>query len=698
MEKRNNKMIDRISNNIQNLLNLSYLKTFQASPDNKRLLKISSDKIHKSIDNLMDNVSSINGVSNISLLYSRLGDLHNDKEIVGEIDKLFGENGTANIDSMMSLYMENKHIKDYEAEIDIVCKYMPLLEDSLEFKQELVLSADDLRKDFISFKNKTGNLEGLIANIESVKDTYQLQDKIKDIYYQTSKYGEEFYFVSPYSKLLKNELGRKGSNITTIKESTLKEEKISLEGTGISEFNITIDHNIPDSIIREAKQTNIKFDSIFNDKNDNDLVPDNTIDGLVTNNKNTNDVNVNGCYVKRLDRGKVLPIYIEDTCLGYFYVDVEEDSTMDHFMQNMNDPTIAMKKNRIELNNSADNNMRDNVLKSIANKVTSLVDNKFINNNESLKREIYLLMKYSHEHNNGMININLKFLSPDEVFHFYFKKDPKTNRGISDLHRAIIPAKLYCSIYIANAFAILTRGQDKRVYYVKQSVDTNISQLMLNTINQIKKSNFGLRDLNNLETILNITGRFNDYIIPTNSSGDSPINFEVMNGQDVQVKTEFLEILETLAVNSTGIPIELLQMRRNQIDFAIQAISTNTKVLRHGISRQSKVQKMLSPFLTKIYNYEFNENEVLTLILPPAFHGNMDNVTMMVENTINMCNALSVIEYGDNPDTELDQEISIFKRLYARRVLGSLIDIDDIDNLKAKAKIMAKVDKKKEEE
>ena len=94
------------------------------------------------------------------------------------------------------------------------------------------------------------------------------------------------------------------------------------------------------------------------------------------------------------------------------------------------------------------------------------------------------------------------------------------------------------------------------MYYVKQSVEQNIAKTMLKTINEIKKSNFGVRQVENINNVLNITGRFNDYIIPRSADGTSPIEFEVMQGQQIEIKTELLNLLEESAINITGVPIE----------------------------------------------------------------------------------------------------------------------------------------------
>lgn len=704
--KKNNNMIQKISNNIQKLIDLTYTKTYNSPTLDKKSLERSTGDIHKSIDNIMSNVYSKTGRNNISMLYNRLNDYNNDKDLFKQIEMQFGGTAVNNMDSILSIFLENKFIADLDNEIDIICKYMPLLEEALETKVDIMLSADNVNKNFVTFKNKKGDMDGLVSKLDRLKDVYDIEDKIRSIAFNTCKYGEQFYIVAPYSELLEDQLNnnkllstRMKENSLIINESTIIENIFENDNKLFDSIDINVYNGMPEEFITEAKAlSNRSHDVVFDNSSSEQLImPDGlSLMGGKNNKKEQNvKVDINGCYVKQVDRKNVIPVYIENTCMGYFYVEVT-DNTMEHYIQNMNDPTISLKRNRIELTNS-DINMRDSLLRNIADRITSQINLKFIKNNESFKRELYLIMKYSHEHSNGSIGMNLRFIKPDHMFHFYYKKDEKSHRGISDLYKSLIPAKLYSCIYISNVFAILTRGQDKRVYYVKQQIDTNISQLMLNTINQIKKSNFGLRDLNNLETILNITGRFNDYIIPTNSSGDSPINFEIMQGQDIQIKTELLDLLESLAVDSTGVPLELVQSRRNTTDFAIQVQTANIKVLRHALARQSRLQKLLSPFITSIFNYEYASNEHIMVVLPSTFHNNTDNTTILIENTINMVNSIALIEYGDNPDPEKEKEIYQFKRLWCRRYLGSVIDIDQIDELKKEANMLANIDKKKEE-
>jgi hypothetical protein len=270
--------------------------------------------------------------------------------------------------------------------------------------------------------------------------------------------------------------------------------------------------------------------------------------------------------------------------LGYYYF--EFDNNQGIFDERytttgmVNTITGLMNSNRDE--NFDMLQRREELLRTIASQLADKIDTEFINDNQDLKKEIYYILKYNDDFNNAAAmhtNIRVSYIPPEDIHHMYFKLDEDTGRGISDLKLSLIPAKLWVAIYITNCLAIMTRGNDKRVYYVRQSVETNISKTLLKTINEIKKSNFGIRQVENINSVLNVTGRFNDYIIPRGSDGQSPIEFEVMQGQQVEIKTELLNLLEESAINPTGVPIEIIQNRQSP-DYAMQLTMSNSKFLR----------------------------------------------------------------------------------------------------------------------
>ena len=281
-----------------------------------------------------------------------------------------------------------------------------------------------------------------------------------------------------------------------------------------------------------------------------------------------------------------------------------------------------------------------------------------------------------------MRNIRVSYIPPEDINHIYFELDENTGRGISDLNLALIPAKLWVAIYITNCLAIMTRGNDKRVYYVRQSVESNISKTLLKTVNEIKKSNFGIRQIQNINNVLNITGRFNDYIIPRGADGNSPIEFEVMQGQQIEIKTELLNLLEEAAINSTGVPLELIQSRQSP-DYAMQLTMSNTKFLRFVYGRQSLFQQMIQPLLTKIYDIEYGTTDSIDVTLPPPLFINVTNTNQLIVNTSDFCNSIVEIFMGDSQDDVIKAKVG--KKLKAY-YLGSYVNMGIINNAIEEAK------------
>lgn len=416
-------------------------------------------------------------------------------------------------------------------------------------------------------------------------------------------------------------------------------------------------------------------------------------DGLIAGGKvEPVKVNAIGCVVKELERDHVMPIYIDDLCMGYYYFEVrtmDKSENMMGFKNLLGDPLTNLKGGESSnAFNAVDNSRQDNVIKYIAGQLSRFIDKKFVNNNQDLSREIYMILKYNDIFNAPSVDlIKVTFIPPEDMIHFYFNFDKRLHRGVSDLAKSLIPAKIWSSLYITDSIAHLTRGQDKRVYYVKQTVDTNIAQTLLNTIAQIKQSNFGIRQFQNINAVLNITGRFNDYVIPTNASGEPPVQFEVMPGQDIKTPTDLMESLERVAVNATGIPYEIIQTR-NSVDYAMQLTMSSSKVLRWCYKRQELYQDMLSTLCTDLYNYEYNDSVEIKVTLPPPGFINVTNTNQLVDNTRTFVQSLVEIELGANGNSEEDDKLKAeYTKALFNHYIGTHIDASAHKDILEKCKL-----------
>ena len=242
--------------------------------------------------------------------------------------------------------------------------------------------------------------------------------------------------------------------------------------------------------INEAKEKN----SIFKDvaKKNDKLTRAATNDGLIIptelDNKDPNKISKDffGAVLERLPRENVVPVYIGKKCLGYYYFDFKEDPGACGFCGGHH-PTPGIS-NAANYSYEMTQDQQEMAIRFIASRISANIDTHFINTNKDLKEEIYAILQYNDKFDVARTNdIGVSFIPAEDIIHCYFELDEKTHRGISDLQKSVVPAMLYILLYLTDIMGKITRSTDKRVYYVKQNVETNVARTMMNVVQQIKK-------------------------------------------------------------------------------------------------------------------------------------------------------------------------------------------------------------------
>ena len=199
----------------------------------------------------------------------------------------------------------------------------------------------------------------------------------------------------------------------------------------------------------------------------------------------------------------------------------------------------------------------------------------------------------------------------------------------------------------------------------------------MNVINQVRQSNFNLRQIENLNNILNVTGRFNDLVIPQNANGETPVSFEVLPGQNIEIKTEFMNMLEEMAVNLTGVYIEMVNSRRDE-QTATHITMTNARFLMKIYNRQSQYQSILSELFTKIYQAEYNTNDIVEVNLPPPVMLNFTNTSQILAAGNELIQNIATMKMGAEQDEQIKAE---FVGKLMEFYFDSFLPMDDINRI-----------------
>jgi len=694
-----------------------------------------TQNINSEIDKLITHNEDIEGEANIANLYNRIGNTSikdNGKNV--SLDSIFNSRQLS--EQIMPNFIQNRQLLEYEEMIDTIVKYFPTMQDVLDVKKDHVLCADHYTKDFINVLDLTTNKstsdeEASVfqQNISYIKDKYNLINQYDKFYDITASYGECFIYIKGYNDAIGELLKNKNKNPAYHTESFVLNECFSSQNDNpikvhkpdteysnylndISKLEFTINYNkygYISSAVSEAhnmreilteQQQNINIGYKMMEKK---LVPDKLgfegiQDGLIDrgnikeNNKDYENpkLDLKGCIVRKLRRENIIPLYFDDdTVVGYFYIESEIQNELRDSSKSNASPFRGNMANMSSIFNNTKSEERKNILTYISDKLSKMIDEKFIKDNQDLKKEIYLVLKNTQILEKGQTQVNAVFIQPQDIIHMKFDEDPLTHRGVSDLDKSIVPASMYINLYTTNTIGILTRGFDKRVYYVKNRVDTNIARTLLNVMNQLKRGNMGTREISNPKTALNITGRYNDVLIPVGQSGDAPVTIENMPGQDIDTKQDLMESLKELAIGPTNVPLDYVDQSK-QVDFATRLTMSNYKFLRSIYKRQSLTNPFFTKILQKIYDYEFPDDTVkLKVTLPAPVYINTMGVAEIFRVVNDYSQQIAETEFVNQSDPLIEIKKKIFISEHNKQVMGSQLDRNLISKAKEYADLHA---------
>lgn len=720
-----------------------YRDVYVSRPDNKQNLDRVLDRIDNAINNIQSDEISVSGMSELlRRIDSETGTTSS--KLMSSVGDLFQDENIMNV--LIANQEVNKQITAQNYQYDMICKYLPKLVDALEIKRDNVLCSDNFSKRFLNPKSDRTNVQEVqkfVSNCDKIEELYDMSEFIEKTWMNAAKYGEDFIYVVPYNVALKRVIQRTnmrnagvrstaGSYCSFYESTCYKKEQVLSESFGTKDdFKKSSEAaNVAINAKFEGKEVNLYFNDsgvieesvneytvatsvlqleqftsmmrineagevsgelakqmeALKDANDG-LSSAASSDGLIIpdnlkKDPDKIDKNMLGAVLERIPRENIIPVYIGKKCMGYYYLQFREDRGSCGFCGGHHmTPGVS---NAATYSQEMNEDQQEMAIRFIASKMSAAIDTHFINTNKDLKDEIYNVLRYNEKFDISRSNdIGVTFIPAEDIIHCYFEIDEDTHRGISDLQKSIIPAMLYILLYLTDIIGKITRSTDKRIYYVKQNVETNVARTMMNVVQQIKKGNMGMRQIESMNNILNIVGKYNDYIIPLGQSGDPPVQFEVMNGQNIETPTDIMDKMEEAAVNGTGIPFEFVTASLQQ-DFAIRYSMTNSRFAKTITTRQRKTERWVSKIYTRVYNYEYGETySSIKIILPPPIYLLLNNNQQLLDNVSNQADKIIEIEYANEED-EFKAE---FKRLYIRDQLSTYLDYDNIGSLEEQTKV-----------
>lgn len=624
-------------------------------------------------------------------------------------------------------------------DLEIISEQLVEINEALNTTRDDIVCSDEVGSDisrslnFVCETEDSDEYGDLINEVKRLEKELHLNTKIKEhIVPKTLKYGEYFVYIIPESELFKKAQINKYKTKTgiTLEAAELEslQESLTVENPNRDEKKLQPDTVQPDvNEIATYLQENIHVcnESVAIPLLENedvgsaysDMIQFNTLDSILKPKKGkkkkdkefnvtgfsdgvraTNKVDewkdVKGCYIKLLDPKKVIPVKIMDYIIGYYYINDTDFQPGRPSARPGQQFTTMFNGNIMNAVESKSGGER-NVINTLATSIIKSFDKKYLENNKEFKDLIINSLMYNDLYKR---KLHYQFIPADYICRFTVNEDENGN-GQSMLWKSLFYAKLYLSILVFNVITYLSKSQDTRIHYIKQSgIDKNAINKTMKIARQIKEKQISIADIMDYSAIFGKLGTGRDVFMPVGETGERGIEFDVISGQNVDMQNEFMEQLKHSYISGTGVP-SVLSTYINEIDFAKTLVMANAKHMRRVMHYQdsfndglTRMYKMVMLYSTDISPERISEFEYKLSRPKTLPNNNMVDMLSYGDQLLDFFIKSEYGEYGDDPDENIAKDI--FRSEMAREILA-VLPWEIVDEVKEK--VMLELAKRKSE-
>lgn len=394
-------------------------------------------------------------------------------------------------------------------------------------------------------------------------------------------------------------------------------------------------------------------------------------------NNDKNNFEITGTYIKYIDAKKLLPIEIYEQIVGYFYVYTtpRKTSTVAYSAKNAVTSIFSNAKNASEQS-------REDVIANIADVIsTGIITNfskEFINKFSEYKELIAECLMSEGFANN---DFHIQFIPASDIIKFSVNDD-EDGHGVSILDDALFPAKFLTDTIICKLLLYFNKSGDTKIAHVhKGPIDTDSYNQIQRTLRMLQDSSINFNDLLASNMLFSKFSKDKNMQLPTSKDGAKLVEFEQMDGQDIDMSTPMEDKLEKMAIQGTPVPASFMETV-DDIHFSRQIVSDHIEFA--GIISDFQVD--LEESTTQLYRILLNNSQLsddqkkyiprIEFKLPrPKVLENSNN-SEYISTAINIGKSFADIQYGEDSS---DQTIALTKTKYAFNIVKDLLPFVEWD-------------------
>lgn len=329
-----------------------------------------------------------------------------------------------------------------------------------------------------------------------------------------------------------------------------------------------------------VQEANAIFETVMNDSTD----PSNS-DSI-----SKEFQHVPGVYIKMIPATKMIPIRVDRTIIGYYYVSDMSRPEQAGERRNSGLGGYTLRSPSMGYDTFSPDRM---FCDRLASKIIQNFDLKFMRDNASLHDEIVSILE-AHKFQEAMLRF--VFIPAEHVVQFTINKDG-FGKGHSMLEPCLVSARMYMFLKLYSVLFQINNGT-LRVIKVRQSgMDQNYHATVNNIIRKFVSRRVTSNDIFNYRSSMpKVTGG-SMLTLPMGTQDISPIEIENIPASEAPINSELMESIKNEAINAQPIPSAMIQGAMSEMEFAKEVELANTKV--NSFISSAKVE--FNPSITKLY-------------------------------------------------------------------------------------------------
>lgn len=317
---------------------------------------------------------------------------------------------------------------------------------------------------------------------------------------------------------------------------------------------------------------------------------------------------IKGIYLRVLPATKLIPIRLDKTIIGYYYISDLTRPEVSGQRRNSGLSGYTLRTPSVGYDTFSPDQM---FCEKLATKIINNFNLKFMHDNTALHKEIVSILQ-QHKFNEAMLRF--VFIPAEHVIQFTINKDG-LGKGHSMLEPGLVTARMYMFLKL---YSILYQinNSSVRVYNVHTSgMDKNYRAFVNSIMEKFAARRITANDIFNYRTSITKVSGGSELIMPEGAGGKAPITFETIDAANAPINNDLLDNLKNEAINATPVPSMMVQGAMSEVDFAKEVETANTRFNTMVAGMKLDINPDLTKMYRKILKYEtdLDENVIKTL-------------------------------------------------------------------------------------